>query len=71
MQSRWLKKHINKAIKITGNKRVHEIIGGLHFNGLSALKLPFVLKFKKTYMTNFYTYHCTNKIAEKILNSKK
>ena len=67
-----LKKHINKAIRITGDKRVYAIVGGLHFNGLSVLKLPFVLRIlKKTNTTNFYTCHCTGKIAEKILNSKK
>lgn len=49
------KKHINKAIKITKDKRSYAIVGGgLHFNGFSVLKLPFVLKMlKKTNTTNF------------------
>lgn len=66
-----LKKHINKTIRITGDKRIHAIVGGLHFNGFSLLKLPFVLNFEQINTTNFYTCHCTGKIAEKILNSKK
>ena len=48
-----LKKHINKAIRITGDKRIHAIVGGLHFNGFSLLKLPFVLNFEKINTTNF------------------
>lgn len=48
------KKHINKAIKITEDKKGYAIVGGLHFNKLSVLKLPFVLKIlKKTNTTNF------------------